>query len=252
MSCARLEEVLSETPSAEARAHAVTCPDCGPALQAFDVLGQVAEPAPAPAAALEALKALSAQELRERPRARPWWVEALVLSGANAMVAVGASMAMSWHQSQHASLMWRWGAAGALGLLAVVGGWIAVVPQAKRVRSGALLFTAACALVAVLCGSGDAGGQAFAAGIGCATTECAISVVPMLVAGWVMTRFSSSGLRVWLAGASVGAAGMLALHLHCPNGSAAHLATFHVAPWLMLCFAGVAARRFLPTFAHAP
>lgn len=252
MSCAQLESMLVEPVSAEAKAHARTCPECGPVLSAFITLGQSPEPAPRAAAQLHALRGLAEAELAASPKPRPWWAEAAVLSFANMGVAVAASVVMTWASSQHDSSGWRWGTAGALLLAGALGAVVAVMPGRPQLRWAAGVFALAAMVATIFCGSGDDVGQPFLKGLSCATTECFVSIAPLLVASWVMSRFSARGLRLWLAGASVGAAGVLALHLHCPNGSALHLATFHVLPWLAVAGLSVLVRRFLPTHAYAP
>ena len=51
---------------------------------------------------------------------------------------------------------------------------------------------------------------------------------------------------------SAGSAALLALHLHCPNGTLAHLVAFHLVPWALLALLAWAARRALPTKIYAP
>jgi hypothetical protein len=86
----------------------------------------------------------------------------------------------------------------------------------------------------------------------CLTSELGLSVLPCVVAVYLLTRSAFAPAKAWTAGAAAAAAGLFALHLHCPNGSAAHLAVFHVFPWLLLATGVVLVRRALPSWSHAP
>ena len=249
MTCARLEEVLSADASADALAHAKTCPECGPARAAWVGMGTLAPPTPE---ALAAARKLALDELTEHPRARAWWVDALVLFAVNLGVATVALSLVSWNQVQHDSPLMRWGVAAGLLALIAVGSWSAIQPGVPVARLSTLAFAALLMMWAGLSGSGVGPSGPLLDGKGCAGMEALFAVLPLGVALWVTSRFAFDTGRALVGGASVGATGALVLHLHCANGTTAHLMLFHVVPWLLLAVATLAVRRLLPSRSWAP
>jgi hypothetical protein len=45
---------------------------------------------------------------------------------------------------------------------------------------------------------------------------------------------------------------MLAVHLHCPNGTLTHQALFHLSPIVVAAGVTVLIRQMLPSRSHAP
>lgn len=249
MTCVRLDGVLCDAPTADALAHAKGCADCGPARAAWDAM----DGEPASSASLDKVREAARAELRARPRARSWWVDAGILLAVNLGLVALASSVMSVSLVRPGeSPMSRLGATGALLMLMVVGAWAAVRPGARPLRLGVLGLAALGAIWIGVGGSGLSGDRPFGSGIACGVTELAMSVIPLAVALWITSRFAYDLTRAIVGGVSVGAAGLLLLHLHCINGAADHLFTFHVLPWLGVALVGVAVRRSLPSRSFAP
>ena len=249
MTCPRLEEVLTATPSAEALGHAKTCADCGPARAAWEGMGSAQWVA---LGTLDRARALALAELQEHPTARPWWADALALFAVNMAIATVASSLYEWRQVQHDSPIMRWGVALGLLVLIAVGAWAAIQPGVPLLRVGTLAFAAMVTMWAGLGGSGVGPSGPLLSGSGCAVVEVALATLPLAVALWATSRFAFDVTRALTGGASVGATGMLVLHLHCPNGTTAHLLAFHVAPWLLMVLATLALRRMMPSRSYAP
>lgn len=248
MSCARLDELLSQTPSADALAHAKGCAECGPARAAWVAMqGEVPS-----GAALQAVQAAARAELRAQPRARSWTTDALIVVGLNAAIVVLASVALRTPLLHPDWTLARWGIAAALAAIVAAGGWAAVRPGARGLRLAALGLAGLGALAVGLGGSGLSGGRPFGSGVACALTEVVVSGAPFLVALWVTSRFAFDFTRAIVAGISVGATGMLVLHLHCLNGAVDHLFVFHVLPWFVIGLGAAALRRIAPTRSFAP
>ena len=205
-----------------------------------------------PAADLAALRAAAQAELKARPRARSWWVDALLLLGVNLALGLGTSAALGWNTVQHASAAFRLVTAAALLVILGVGSVAAIMPRGRGWRLALVGLVLVAAGLTALGASGFDGGVTFGGGVGCAMTECALSVVPVGVALGLLTRFGFDPLRALTAGTAAGAGGLLALHLHCPIGTVEHLLAFHLAPWLGLAALAVVLRRVLPTTSHAP
>lgn len=250
MSCARLDEVLSPTPSAEALTHAKTCEECGPARAAWNALGR-STPAPA-TAALEEARLAALQELKEHPKARAWWTDALALVAVNLGVTAGVSSLLTWSLTQHSSPVMRWSVAGALVAIIVLGAWGAVRPGAQGLRIATVALVVMVAMWASLGSSGFAPEAPFISGLGCTRLELMMAIIPLPVALWATSRFARDSLRSLAAGASVGATGMLVLHLYCPNGTFEHLLLFHLLPWALVALLAVGIRRRVPTHSYAP
>jgi hypothetical protein len=245
MSCSQLEEVLSPTASPGALAHAKRCEECGPARAAWDAMGRSS---PQPGPSLEPARAAALKELTSVPVARRWWLDALGLSGVNVAVALTAGGLMRWNQSQHASALGAWGIGAGLLAVSVLGAWSALRPGSRRGRLATVGLAIGVALAAGLGGSGT-GPEA---GARCAAFEVGLALAPLAIALWATSAFAFDATRAAVAGASAAATGLLVLHLHCPNGTAAHLGGFHVLPAVAVAAVLVLARRMVPSRSHAP
>lgn len=243
MTCARLDEVLNNSPSADALAHAQTCPECGPARAAWNAMGGRAE-SERPVAAL---RAAALAELRAHPTVWRWWWDVLVLLAIDFAIATGALALLNTTQATGANPA----VAAVLVALMVVGAWAAIHPGAHVVRLSVVALAALAAMWVGLGGSGVAPDRPFDGGAGCAAMEAGLSVVPLLVVLWATSRFAWDLTRALVGGLSVGATGMFVLHLHCGDGSAAHLFAFHVLPWLAIGASAAVLRRAVPTRAFA-
>ena len=247
MTCTRVDEVLCESPAAAALAHAKGCADCGPARAAWDAMNGPA----ASSASLDKAREAARAEFRAQPKARAWWVDAWVVLAVNVAVAALGSLLLSVPPVHADSPLSRWGIGAALMALMALGAWAAIRPRAKVLRVSMLALASLAAVWVGFGGSGLSGDRPFASGLACAATECVVTVVPLLVALWITSRFAFDFGRAIVGGLSVGATGMLVLHIHCANGASSHLFTFHVLPWLALAIAAVVIRRMLPSRSYA-
>ncbi len=234
-------------PSAEALAHANGCLTCGPARAAWDAM----KGAPASSAGLATMHEFARAELRSKPKPRMWWVDAGVLLGINlAVAAIAASVFGIAPVGTHPPVS-AWGIAAALVGLMGFGSWAAVRPGARSLRTVTLGIAGLAAAWIFVGGSGIGDGRLFSAGIGCALISLGVCLVPLLVGLWVTSRFAFDVTRAISAGASVGATGMFVLHLHCANGTASHLLTFHVLSWVAVTLTALVIRRALPSRSYA-
>lgn len=208
--------------------------------------------APRSEEALQALARAAREELAAKPKVRRWWVDALVVLGLNLVMGVGAAAALTWSDSQHASMTMR---------MVVVGAWLAVMAAgsvlwmrpgpatARWLVGGAFLLASALAIGGA---SGFDPGSPFFSGMRCAFTECAVGLVPVTVVLALSTRFAARASHVFTGALAAGAGGALALHLHCSNGTVAHIAVFHLLPAVLLAGLAVLIRRALRPSTFAP
>ena len=206
---------------------------------------------PAPAPDVSKLAEAARAELAAKPVAPPWWRDALLLLGVNALTAAGALAAMKPADSPGEPMV-RFGVAAVLFVVLTVGALVAIRPGSKSLRGVFVAGVVVAAVAAVFGGDGVELTKPFARGIGCAMTECLLSIPTLGVAMFVLSRFAASPMRTLTAGAASAAAGVLVLHLHCPIGTVDHLAVFHVLPWLALAGLVLLVRRWVPTKSHAP
>ncbi len=251
--CDQVLDHLGERLPEGLASHARTCEHCQATLAAYDdVDGQA--PAP-PDKALPRIREAALQELAARPVARPWWQEATAFAGFNALVTLGAVCALG-----RDGLVNNRAPTPVVALLGVLlaatmslATLLALSPQRRPVLAAMLVGCAMAGLAVLAGGSGfDPGGGFWQAGVKCLSCELGISAVPLAVGLFFLTRSARRLLRAALLGAASGLVGMLALHLHCPNGTFAHLLVFHVAPWLLLVGMAAAVRALLPTRSYAP
>lgn len=228
--CARLVEVLRPDASAEALEHARTCPTCSSLAPTQQVLK------PGLAAAARA-------ELKASPTVRRWWWDGVVLLALDLALTAIALALLDVTQASRANQ----GVAAALLALMGLGTWAAIAPRGHALRYGVVALAGFAAVWMVAGGSGGAG----FGGAGCALLEGAMSLLPLAAIAVITTRFAFDFWRALAGGLSVGVAGLFVLHLHCSNGSAAHLLAFHAVPWLVTALAAVALRRALPTRSFA-
>ncbi len=245
--CPHLASSLGSELSSEAQAHLAGCPACQQARSAFDRLGQ-AEPSPS----LDSVEKAVAAELTKHPRVWPWWVEALGVVAVNALFAGAMLASMRWNTVQHDSPGLRFGVSGDLVLLVVAGTLSAFAPRGRTLRWATVVLAAVVAISTLLAASGNDPGTGFWRGAHCGLIEVGASLVPLAVALWLSTRMAADATRTVAWSLSAGSAALLALHLHCPNGTLAHLVSFHLIPWTLLALLAWAARRALPTKSYAP
>jgi hypothetical protein len=257
--CSSVMDALGGTLTPELAAHAASCEDCRALTEGFGTLEALPASAPAPAPApkkLEAARTESLRELAAQPRPTPWWRELLVLLGVYAVVMVGGVVGMD-RSGLVANMAPPVVVAGiALLILALVGGgaFIALSPSGRRmpwalVGAGAGVV----ALLQIAGGSGHVPVRGFLAGVmGCMMTEVVLSVPPLILSLVVLVRSAFQPVRALAAGLSAAGVSLFVLHLHCPDGSATHLALGHVVPWLLLAGVVLLVRSRLPSRSYAP
>lgn len=201
---------------------------------------------------LRALGRAAREELAAHPKARAWWVDALVVLALNLAMGLGAVAATSWSTQQHASPLLRTVVVASWLVLMVLGSvsWLRPGGHLGRWLVSASFIGAS--LLTVLGASGFDPGQPFLRGISCAVVECSLAVLPLSASLALSTRFAASGWHLFTAGLSSAAGGALALHLHCANGTLSHLVAFHLLPALVLGGLAVLARRVLRPRSFAP
>lgn len=205
-----------------------------------------------PDARLEAMRAQLQAELAKSPKARPWWVEAVGLVALNVALIACALLLLSSPASAQSTPMARFVATAGLIALIAGGTFFGLRPGSRGPRQVMLGFGTVAMVLAVLSGSDIAVDGPFWAGTSCATIESLVALVPVVAAVLVLSRFAFDPLRTTVVGMSSAAVGVFALHLHCPNGSWAHLAMFHAGPWGLLLAAMFFARRSMPSKTFAP
>jgi hypothetical protein len=135
----------------------------------------------------------------------------------------------------------------------LLGPWIALRPRNRRARGLTLAGCLALALCLALGGPEVLPGTDFLqGGVGCFTTELLLSLLPLATGVWVLTTAAFQPARVAILALSGGAAGLFALHVHCPNGLWSHLLVFHLLPWLAITGVALVVRWRLPSRSFAP
>lgn len=201
-------------------------------------------------AKLEAVRRLAQAELLERPAVRHWWVDAAMLVIINLVFGGGAMLVLTAH-FETVKVM-QWAGAVALGSIGLFGAVAAVRPGWRDVRLTIVALGGMSVLLVLASATGFDPGNPFLGGIGCGLSEASVSVIPVVMSMVVLTRFAPDPLRAVVAGLAAGSGGLLALHLHCPNGTLWHLVAFHVAPWVLVSLAAVLVRRLLGSSSWAP
>ena len=226
----------------EDTSHATRCPACAALLA-----GEAQQPEAPRQAWLDA-----AHREFARPR-QPWWVLALGLAAANALLATVAVFVLeAWNWDASTSPHWLFlMAAGVLAFVVTAGAWLALAPG-RRWPKGALGLAALVPLVVLLAADGRAANPRFLQGTSCLLTVLVLSVLPLAGGAWLLTRVAYSPLRALAVGLASAGVGLLALQFHCADGATPHLLVFHLLPWAALGGAAVLLRRQLPTSSYAP
>ncbi|MCP3141624.1 NrsF family protein [Pyxidicoccus xibeiensis] len=263
--CSRVMDSLGGPLPADLESHVASCEDCRALVGGFDVLGgapvaptaRTAPMSPAPAPRLETARQVALKELAAHPKPTPWWRELLVLLAVYAGVFLGGLF-----------LLGRDGLVGnlasplviavvALLTLLLVGGGalVAVAPTWRRLPWGLVALGAVgVAAVQLVGGSGQQGRvrPLLAGAMGCMGSELLLSVLPVAAALVLLSRSAFQPARALAAGLSAAGVSLLVLHLHCSDGTLAHLLVAHVVPWLLLAGVVVLVRSRLPTHSYAP
>lgn len=249
--CTRVLECLGEPLPPELEAHVASCAECQAVRAGFAALPS---PPSASTSALEASRARALEELAAHPKVTPWWVELLVLLGVYAgVMGVGALALVRVGLFQNAAPLGVVVGLAALLTLVMVGGAVLALAPTRRVAWGLVGTSTAVVGLAVLLGGSGVAARGFLAGvIGCCRTSLLLSALPIVAAVVMLRRSAFYPARALAAGLSAGSVGLLLLHVHCPDGSAAHLAASHLGPWLLLGALALLVRSSLPTYNHAP
>ncbi len=201
--------------------------------------------------ALEQARQAALAELARTPKARPWWVDALVLAVLDVGVGVALVALLPTHGEQHDGAVLRLVTAAGLLLVAGLGAVAAVRPGALPSR-WVVLGAAGLAALTSLLGVSGVGGAGLWGGAACTVFEVASSVVPLAAATWVLSRFAADPLRAAVAGLAASAGGLFALHFTCPIGTVAHVGVFHLVPWLLMGLLSLGIRRTVGSATWAP
>jgi hypothetical protein len=250
--CTRVLDGLGRPLPPELATHVASCAECRALLEGFGALGDV--PALAASPTLESVRARALEELAASPRETPWWREVLVLVavyvGVTALGALGlARVGLVLNTAPPAVVA----GLAVLVLVAMAGGAVVALAPTRRAAWGLVGTSAAVvALSVVLGGSGLAARDFLAGCLGCMRAHMLLSALPLLSALVMLRRSAYHPARAVAAGLSAGAVGLLLLHLHCPDGTASHLAASHVGPWLLLGVLALGVRARLTTRTHAP
>ncbi len=248
--CDQVLELLGRPLPEALAAHAHGCAHCTATLAAYQA-AEAASVGSTPELALPRIRAAALSELAKQPTVRPWWQGALALAGFNAAVAGVAALLLG---VQNRASGFAVAAVACVLLASMAGSALLALAPGRRPLAFTLLGGMAVSGVALLFGaSGFEPGRGFLeSGLKCLVSEVLLSVLPLATGLFLLTRTAPSALRAAVLGAACGVVGLLALHLHCPNGTVGHLVPFHVLPWLGLAVGAVAVRALLPTRSYAP
>jgi hypothetical protein len=252
--CSRVLDSLGQPLPPELAAHVASCAECRPLVEGFGALEDLAPAPRMPELAMQRVRTRTQEELAAQPIPTPWWREVVVLVGVYVgLTALGALALTPLGLVLNSAPPGVVVGLSLLVLLAMVGGAVVALAPVRRVPWSLMgLCTAVVALAVVLGGSGLAVKSFLAGAIGCTRTHMLLSALPLLSALVMLRRSAYHPARAVAAGLSAGAVGLLLLHVHCPDGSAAHLAASHVGPWLLLGGLALLVRSRLPTSNHAP
>jgi hypothetical protein len=187
-----------------------------------------------------------------KPR-RPWWVLALGLAAANALLATASVFVLeAWNWQASTAPRWLFlSAATVLAALVTAGALLALAPG-RRWLQVAVGLAAVAPLSVLLAADGRVANSPFLAGAACMRTVFVLSILPLAGGVWLLTRVAYSAWRALAVGLVSGGVGLLALQFHCADGASPHLLAFHLLPWAALGGAAVFVRRLLPTSSFAP
>lgn len=233
--------------------HVKGCPSCQETLSTYEGLGKAGAAGTASALWPEVAKRASA-ELARKPKASRWWISALALSAINVLVVGLATLffqRLGSGGNQASTPLWWPLAAALLGLL-FAGPLLALAPRRRSFLPALVLIALSTGAAVVWLGSGAGPPEPLSAGMGCLIVEVGLSLLPVGFGLWIL---SGSAFQPWRAiGLSLccATAGLLALHLHCSDGQAAHLFLFHVGPWILIGALALLLRARIPSRTFAP
>ncbi len=241
----RLDSMLAE--------HVKGCLSCQQTLSTYEALGKAGAAVSASALWPAVAKRASA-ELARTPKASRWWSSALALSALNVLVAGLASF--YFHRlglsGNPTSTPMRWPLAGVLLGLLFAGPLFALAPRRRSSLLALVLIALSAGAAVVWLGSGTGPPEPLSAGMGCLISEVGLSLLPVGFGLWILSGSAFQPLRALGLSLCCATAGLLALHLHCPDGRAGHLFLFHVGPWILVGALALLLRARLPSRTFAP
>jgi hypothetical protein len=250
--CARVLDSLGDPrPLARLQPHLESCADCRALVEAHARLRAARAPS-LDADAARRIRDAARAELAAAPRARPWWLAALVLCALTLGVGIAGAVVMP--RGNLASPARQIGV-GALLVAAILFGCWAGLSPGGRWRKAALGAALVAAAAVIAGGSGLYPawcGGFWEAGSACARAVVLFSIPSSLAALVLLRNAAFSRARALAVGLAAGAGGALALHPHCPIGEASHLAIFHVLPWFAVAAALLFVQGRLRPRAFAP
>jgi len=239
-----LQHLTDAALDGEDRGHAARCTACAALLARPS---QPEKTLPPPQAWLDA-----AHRELGKPRRR-WWVLALVLASANALLATAAVFLLeAWNWEASTSPRWLFlSTVTVLGVLVTAGALLALSPT-RRWLEVAIGLAAVAPLAVLLAADGRVLNSPFLAGASCLWTVLLLALLPLAGGLFLLTRMAYSAWRALAVGLVSGGVGLLALQFHCANGESSHLLVFHLLPFVALGGLALLLRRRLPTSSFAP
>ncbi len=242
----RLVDALDERhpASAELRAHAAACGECGPAFaamaSAYQALGEAPDPSPSREALARAAAVVAAAAA---PGGARWW-RWLAAAAIGLAVLLLAPRWVGLRENLRALPRFdRLAAPTALGALYLVG--MAAFFLGRRAWGAFLVAGVAAAVAAGWTEPGYRLAHVWGH-LGCLPAGAAIGLGP-LVAALALGRGARSGgaLAGAAAGLAAGLLGMAVMHLHCPFGEPSHGLIVHAGAALALSAVGAVGGRLV-------
>jgi hypothetical protein len=252
--CERLLDHLGEPLSGTLQAHVQSCAECQKVQESYRLLEGI-ESIPGHDAAGLALPSAAAVELRKRPRARPWWWGAIALVPMYlALIWVGVAVLGTPERNGSPPLPLALRAVGiGLAVLSAIGFLASLAPRGRRARVALFPFLGALLLgILLFAPSTHDPGNFVAEGMPCLIVEVVMSLLPIGLGIWLLTRSAFNPIRSLLLPFCGATAGLVVLCFHCANGLTSHLLVFHLAPWMALSALALTLRAKSRSYSYAP
>jgi hypothetical protein len=131
----------------------------------------------------------------------------------------------------------------------VAGSVLSLSPGGRALRWLVLSGAIACFALTLAAASGVAPQSS---SFGCTEAEWMVALLPLLTLLVLLTGFAFDWTRALVGAVAVLSAGVLAVHLHCPDGRLSHQALFHLAPVALTAAVAAVVRWRLPSRSHVP
>lgn len=250
-----LEELTLGPLSPGAQAHQRGCPHCSAVVAAYEATSGGETPAAPSAETLRKIRTVTREELSANPKVTPWRRQASWIVVAYLAIGIAGAIVtgIRWSQLRGTDALTLWSAGVVLLAMLTLGVFLGVAPGRRA------LLTLFVPVALIGCGLVIVGGTPlqsakgfFAEGFPCMTTEVAMSLLPLAVAGWALLQSAFNFGRAVALGFAAAATGLVTLHLHCEQGMWLHVAVFHVFPAVAMVLLFAAVRRALPSRSYAP